>query len=133
MRSHLLRRWQRRKREDRSRSIGSSREIQRGGGDHAARAETYRLENKGRIGGDICYRLSQMEQSESDKFLDHISPYLKPQDTSITISELVTQRSTCLLRTCLLPRNPASQLISLTTPLDALPLTFKLNMARATA
>lgn len=64
----------------------------------------------------MCYRLSQMEESESDKFLDHISQYLKPQDTSITVSRLVTHRSTCLLRMCLLPCNPASQLISLTTP-----------------
>lgn len=95
--------------------------------------ETYRLENKGRIGGDICYRLSQMEESESDKFLDHISQYLKPQDTSITVSRLVTRRSTCLLQMCLLLCNPASQLISLAMPPDALPLKFKLNMSRATA
>lgn len=85
------------------------------------------------IGGDICYRLSQVEAGESDKFLDHITQYLKPRGTSITVSRLVTHRSTCLLWTCLLPHNPASQLISLTTPLDALLLKFKLSMARATA
>lgn len=92
-----------------------------------------RLENKGRIGGDICYRLSQMEESESDKYLDLISQYLKPQDTSITISGCMTYGSTCLLQMCLLPHNPVSQLISLTTSSDALTLKFKLSMARATA
>lgn len=66
------------------------------------------------IGVDICYRLSQMEESKSDKFLDCISHCLKPQDTSITISVLVSHIPTCLLQMCLLPCNPASQLISLT-------------------
>ena len=74
-----------------------------------------------------------MEESESDKFLDHISQYLKLQDTSNTLSVLVSHTSTCLLQMCLLPYSPASPLISLTTRPDALPLNFKLSVARTTA
>lgn len=61
--------------------------------------QRHRLESKKHIVVDICCRLSQMEESESDKFLDHISQHLKLQDTSITLSVLVSHTSTCLLQT----------------------------------
>lgn len=89
------------KSEDCSRGIGSTREVPPEDGVHAVHTETRSLANKGQTGGDVCYRLPQMEESESDKFLDHISQHLKPKlpksETKITVSRLVTHGSTCLL------------------------------------